>query len=340
MHHHIVALERIHQPLPASFSFPPGHSYTLTVHEAPDASKLRARVAPATILIVTTVKLSAEILAADVTPHLQYVAVMATGTDPVDLEACKARGIRVTNSPSANLDSVSEHALSLYFAARRRTALLDRLTRSVPSEWKAKKSLSGALRFADGSPPLTCKDEVMGIIGYGPLGKRIAGLGRALGMQVLIASRKNTQLNRVLPSTDLDHSRVPFEDVLRESTVLVLSLPRTPETVNLLSTPEFETMSPYAVLVNVARGGIVDEAAVLKALQDGQIAGYGTDVFEKEPAEGPDECVLFSEEAKALNITVSPHLAWFAGTTLTNLSRILKETVEAWVAGEPINVIV
>jgi glycerate dehydrogenase len=159
-------------------------------------------------------------------------------------------------------------------------------------------------------------------------------------MQVLIASRKNTHLDGVLPPTDPDQSRVPFEDVLRKSTVLVLSLPRNAQTLNLLSTPEFEMMSPYTMIVNVARGGIVDEAALLKALQDGQISGYGTDVLDKEPAEGPEDCVLFSEEAKSLNIAVSPHLAWFAGTTLANIARILKETVGAWAAGEPINVIV
>jgi glycerate dehydrogenase len=171
MHHHIVALERINQPLPDSFAFPPGDTYTLTIHEAADASQLRARAAPATILLVTTIKLTAEILAPEVTPHLQYIACLATGIDIIDLEACKKRGIRVTNTPSANLDSVSEHAMSLYFAGRRKTAMLDRLTRSVPSDWKKKGSLTGVLRFADGKPPLTCKDEVMGIIGYGPLGE-------------------------------------------------------------------------------------------------------------------------------------------------------------------------
>ena len=95
---------------------------------------------------------------------------MATGTDPVDLEACQKRGVRVTNTPAANLDAVSEHAISLYFAARRRTVLMDGLTRQVPSLWKRDGSLSRYMRFADGTPPLTCKDEVMGIVGYGSLG--------------------------------------------------------------------------------------------------------------------------------------------------------------------------
>ena len=171
MHHHIVALERMHQPLPDTFDFPPSITYDLTVYERPDASLLASRVRDATIIIITTTKVPAEILHPDVTPKLQLVAVMASGTDPVDLEACRKRGIRVTNCPAANIDSVSEHAISLYFATRRRTVLLDRLTRKVPSEWKEKRTLLEHMKYADGTPPLTCKDEVMGVVGYGALGR-------------------------------------------------------------------------------------------------------------------------------------------------------------------------
>lgn len=169
MHHEIVALERVHQPVPDKFDFKSA-TYTLTNHERPDYAHLRARIRNATIIIVTTMKITADVLAADVTPNLKLVAVMATGTDPVDLEACKKRGIRVTNCPGANLEAVSEHAISLYFAARRRTVMLDRLTRAVPSEWKEKRSLMGHMKFADGHPPLTCRDEVMGVVGHGALG--------------------------------------------------------------------------------------------------------------------------------------------------------------------------
>jgi lactate dehydrogenase-like 2-hydroxyacid dehydrogenase len=166
-------------------------------------------------------------------------------------------------------------------------------------------------------------------------------------MKVLIAARKPHTpllegLNQVLPplTSSSTEDRVPFADVLRQSTVLVLSLPRNPQTINLMSTPEFETMSPYAVLVNIARGGIVDEAAVVQALKQDKIAGYATDVFEKEPAEGPEDTPLMSDEAKDLNITLSPHLAWFAARTLKNLGGILKNTIEAWVEGKELNVVV
>lgn len=166
--HSIVALESLHQPLPQDgFGFPS----TLTTYPKTDSREdLHARVRDATIIITTTVRLDASTLAPTVTPKLQYIAVSATGTDHVDLEAARARGIRVTNCPNANLDAVPEHALSLYFAARRRTVALDRMVRQVPSEWKQKGSLGRHLRFADGTMPLTCKDEVVGIVGYGALG--------------------------------------------------------------------------------------------------------------------------------------------------------------------------
>lgn len=172
VHHEIVALEKIHQPLPSSFNLSPPNTYNLTTYDKPDSSPevLHPRIRNASIIIITTINISAETLASDVTPNLQLVAVMAAGTDSVDLDACKRRGIRVTNCPAANLDAVSEHAISLYFAARRRTVLLDRATREIPSEWIEKKTLTGRLRFPDGKPPLSCGDEIMGIVGYGALG--------------------------------------------------------------------------------------------------------------------------------------------------------------------------
>jgi lactate dehydrogenase-like 2-hydroxyacid dehydrogenase len=168
MQHQIVALEKQHQPLPVDgFEFP----NTLTAYEKTSTrEELHARIHNATIVISTTVKLDAATLDPSVTPHLQYIAASATGTDHVDLAAAKARGIRVTNCPGANLDAVSEHAISLYFAARRRTALLDRKTREQPSEWKREGSINKYMRLPDGLPPLTCKDEVLGVVGYGGLG--------------------------------------------------------------------------------------------------------------------------------------------------------------------------
>jgi len=156
-------------------------------------------------------------------------------------------------------------------------------------------------------------------------------------MEVLIASRKGTSSTPIICSTS---ARVSFEEVLKRATVLFLSVPKTSETINLISSPELETMSPKTVIINISRGGIVDEAAVVSALKQGMIAGYGTDVTTIEPPNGSEDSPLLNTEAKGLNITISPHLAWAASRTLRNLERMLKENVELWIAGTPKDVIV
>lgn len=179
----------------------------------------------------------------------------------------------------------------------------------------------------------------------GGLGKRIAAVGRALGMKVLVAARKPSSnpaqedAQDALQAPKTEDGRVPFDDVLRQATVIVLALPRNPETLNLLSAAEFERMHPYALLINIARGGIVDEAAVVQALKEKRIAGYATDVYQVEPVGGPEDTPLLAEDAKGLNITLSPHLAWFSQRTIKNLGEILKATTEAAIKGEDFNVI-
>lgn len=172
MHFEIVALEKQHQPLFQTLDLPQNTTYSLTAYQSTTRDELHARIRNANIVIVTTVKLDDEALSAAIA--LRTVIVSATGTDCVDLQSCKARAIRVCNCPGANLEAVSEHAISLYFAARRRTVLLDAVTRGWPSgeryEWKERGSVNTYLRLPDGKPPMTCGDEVLGIVGYGGLG--------------------------------------------------------------------------------------------------------------------------------------------------------------------------
>lgn len=167
-------------------------------------------------------------------------------------------------------------------------------------------------------------------------GKRIEATATALGMEVLVAERKE---RKVGSSIDSSSSRTPFAEVLKRSTVLILCLPRTPESLNLISTTELKAMSPQTVIVNVSRGGIVDEHAILAALKDGTISGYATDVLVTEPAEGIEDSPLLSEETKTLNLTISPHVAWNGERTRQNLQRIVKDNIESFIGGNPKNVV-
>ena len=169
MHHHIVVLEGVHARMP-DFEVAPPESYEMTVYNTTTPAELAARLENATIVVATTVKLTAVFLSPEVSPKLKFIAVLGTGTDHVDLAACEARGITVSHTPNGNLEAVSEHAISLYFAVRRRLVMMADLTRAVPSEWKAKGSVARHMLDSKGKLQLTCGEEVAGIMGHGAIG--------------------------------------------------------------------------------------------------------------------------------------------------------------------------
>ena len=172
MHHHIVGLEAIHLPYP-EFVAPSPHTCTNMSYQTTRPEELHDRIKDATIIIATTVKLDAHTLSPEVTPKLQMVAIMASGTDHVDLDACRKRGIIASNCPHAPTEVVSNHAIGLYFAARRKTVMMHNITTANPSEWKAKRSVVGYVKDASGNAPISVRDEICGIIGYGALGETI-----------------------------------------------------------------------------------------------------------------------------------------------------------------------
>ncbi|KAE8157311.1 hypothetical protein BDV40DRAFT_308831 [Aspergillus tamarii] len=328
--HHIVAIEAVHCPIP---SFDLAQPYSLDVYSWTNEADLASRVKDATIILTTTIRLSAGTLSPQITPKLRLIVIMASGTDCVDKSAAKARGIDVCYCPGTNVDSVSEHAIGLYFATRRKLVTLNNITTAVPAdmthdtEWKMNGSIHKQLRTADGKAPLLCCDETVGIIGYGSLGKRIEELAHGLGMNVIVAERKGATPRP---------GRISFEDTLRKATVLILCLPRSPETVNLISIEELRMMPAQAVLINVARGGIVDEGALFHALKEESISGAAVDVYANEPI-GRGDSPLLNPDAANLNLVLTPHLAWFAERTLQNLQAAVKCTVERWCVGDTIN---
>lgn len=174
-------------------------------------------------------------------------------------------------------------------------------------------------------------------------------------MTVLIASRKGAALDAVpattepMPiGTEIPNGRTPFTEVLHRSSVLVLCLPRNLETINMISDDEFRMMSPKAIVVNITRGGIIDEHALLRALKGGLIDGCATDVFLKEPSgagdhwkEGDSPILRLSEaEADEMNLLVTPHVAWYANVTIDNYLRTFKQNVEDWCSGKLSNIVV
>jgi phosphoglycerate dehydrogenase-like enzyme len=316
--HHIVVLEGVHAAMP-TFDFP----HRITVHQNTAPAQLRECIKDATIVINCVCPITPSDL--DHAPNLQCVSVMAVGLGWLDKPAFAARGITVTNCAGGNVDAVSEHFLGLYCSLRKRVVQVhNSVTRT--NEWREKGTLT---KLWPSGPPRGARQEVLGIFGYGTLGKRIQQLCSAIGFrEVLIAERKGSSTTRP--------GRVTFEECLKRSTVLAITLPHGPETIDLISTPELGKMQKDAILINVARGGIVNEAALATALRNGTIAGAATDVLETEPG-GPGSSPLLPDtnkgEGEVPNLVVSSHIAWFTQSTIENYQRLLKDGVEGFVEG-------
>ncbi|KAK7975689.1 hypothetical protein PG989_014152 [Apiospora arundinis] len=359
-HHNIVSLETFWVPLPAAFRFPAGHTHTLTAYPLTDRSQVAERIRDASIVLLSVLQLDAALLSPEVCPHLRMIAVVASGTDNLDLEACRRRGIHVANTPHANADSVAEHALALYFAARRSVVLAhSRTQRGVWTNPTEGPRLLRTLNGPDGKPPRTSGREVVGIIGYGAVGKKVAKLFKALGMQIMVSGRKGAADPKEEGETTTgqvdgkgegsgggEDARTPFDTVIRAASVLVLCLPRLPSTENLIGAAELDAMPAHAVLVNVARGGIVDERALVDALRSRSIAGAATDVYAREPA-GPETGTPLlprnEEEAAALrelNLVTTPHVAWCAEDTNRNYNDMTVENIHSWLEGRATNTVV
>ncbi|XXG98945.1 hypothetical protein Hte_005278 [Hypoxylon texense] len=323
-HHIVVALESFFVPIPP-LDLPAPHTYELQEYSRTRPDQVAERIRDADILISTIVPITADVLRPAVSPRLKMVAVVASGTDAVDLDACRARGVVVANTPHCNTVAVAEHTVALYFAARRSVVLSHALVQA--GAWPQSGTLQKALNGPDGKPPKTCRDETLGIVGYGAVGKVVESMAKGLGMKVLISGRKG--------ESTAPEGRTPFETLIRESSVVVLCLPRSPGSLDLISDAELGAMKPYAVLVNVSRGLIVDEKALVAALRSGRIAGYATDVYAREPASA-ENSPLVGPQTEGLNLVTTPHVAWSAESTNEKFHRALKENIAGWLStGQP-----
>lgn len=168
-HHHIVFLQGAAVPQVPQFSLPAPFTYSQTVHDWTTPAEVAERIRDASILVLSAIRIDAIALSPENSPHLKLIVMVATGYDCVDLEACRKRGIVVCNCPNSNIEAVSEHAIGLYFATRRR--YLDMHLSTKAGNWKKRGLLMFDYLNKDGTPPLTCQDEVAGIIGNGNVGK-------------------------------------------------------------------------------------------------------------------------------------------------------------------------
>jgi len=253
----------------------------------PRGDLLRLVAGADAVLTLLGDRVDAELLEA-AGPQLRCVANVAVGHDNVDVAAAAERGVVVTNTPGVLDDATADLTLALILAATRRVVEGDRLIRSG-RDW------SWGMHFMLGSG---LQGRLLGIVGLGGIGRRVAQRARAFGMRIAYHSRHPAPAE---VEAELGAERMPLERLLAEADVLSLHCPLTPETHHLIGPVELAAMKPSAVLVNAARGPIVDEAALAAALNDGRIAAAGLDVYEHEPQVEPGLLDLG-------NVVLTPHL--------------------------------
>lgn len=294
----------------------PGFPHQWQSHEETAPGQVLERLQEADIAIVNKVRLDADTLAR--LPGLKLVAIAATGSDNVDLAACHQAGIAVCNIRDYSRNSVPEHALALIMALNRN---LHAYRASIAAgRWQE----AGQFCYFD-YPVRDMAGQTLGLVGYGTIARDLERLATALGMKVLVAARKGQ------PAVE---GRLAFDEVLARADVLSLHCPLTPETRHLLGPRELALMKPDALLINVGRGGLVDESALLAALENGTIGGAGFDVVTEEPP-APDNPLL--QALRYPNFILTPHVAWASHSAMQRLADQLIDNIEAFVAGREQN---
>jgi glycerate dehydrogenase len=252
--------------------------------------------------------------------RLKLIAIAATGSDCVDLDYCRARGLAVCNARGYAATSVPEHALMMIFALRRNLiAYRTDVQRGLWGQSKQFCLLTHELQ--------DIRDSTLGVVGFGSIGKAMASLARSVGMQVLVSERKHAKVTRA--------GRISFEDTLRRSDVLTLHCPLTAETRKLIGPDEFKLMKRTALLINTARGALIDDAALIEALRTQLIAGAGLDTLREEPPRQGAALI----DLNLPNLIVTPHVAWASNQAMQTLADQVIDNIEAFVKGKPQNLL-
>lgn len=267
-------------------------------------------------IIINKIVVDEALLAA--CPKLKYVGVFATGYNVVDIEACRKRGITVTNVPGYSTNAVAQLAFALLLNF---LGAIDKYTASVAAgDWVKSKCFTYTPY-----PTYELHGKTFGIYGYGNIGKAVAKIADAFGANVIICTRTQPK--------NCPYPLVSQEELFKTSDIISLHCPLTEVTANLINEHTLSLMKRSAVLINTARGGLVDEAALAKALNSGRIAGACADTVTVEPMKADNPLL------HAKNCYITPHIAWTATEAKDRLVKIAAENLKAFLDGTPKNVV-
>lgn len=287
----------------------------LVCHPTTSPEEVAARIDGCELVITNKVVLDAELIHS--ARALKLICIVATGVNNIDLAAASAKGIVVCNSQGYGVHSVAQHVLGLMLALHTRLLDYDRAVRR--GDWN-RASQFCLLDY----PILELNGRTLGIIGYGALGQEVARLARCFGMQVLVAARPG--------SNAIPADRVAMNELLATSDVISLHCPLTEQTRNLIDAEALACMKPGSFLINAARGGVVNEAALKEALCSGHLGGAATDVLTEEPPRTGN--ILLDSDIP--NLIVTPHSAWGSVQARETIIRQTAENIRGYLAGTPI----
>jgi len=287
----------------------------LTVYDSTPADKIAERCKDLDVVIINKIKFTEEIL--DKCKSLKLICVFATGYDNIDIAAAKRNGIAVCNVPGYSTDSVALFTIATVLSL---ATHLNAYNRYVSSGEYTASGIPNKL------VPVyhEIKGKTWGIIGYGNIGKAVGKIAEAMGAQILI--NKRTPLN--------DKKCVDIETLCRESDIITVHCPLTPQTKGLINETTISTMKNDVILVNEARGAVLDEAAVANAIEKGKIGAFGCDVYSREPF---DTDHPFNRIMKLDNVILTPHAAWGSYEARVRCISIIRDNIQSFIDSKTLN---
>ena len=311
--HHIVFLDRDILPTECPR---PSFPHTWVEYPTTTLGQLDVRLANATIVISSKIPLRAETLARH--SNIRFIAVAGTGVDPFDLDYCRQTGIVVSNVAGYAKQTVAEHTLMLILAlSRNLIAYRDDLQ---AGKWQ--RTAPFCFHEAQIS---NLNGKTLGIVGEGAIGSAVADIAKGFGMRVVFSHHK--------PMRDSSVERLDLNELLQHSDVVSLHCPLNNNTKQLMGEAQFRIMKSSAFLINTSRGGLIDENALVRALQEKWIAGAGLDVLAKEPPTEGNPLL----DLNLPNLIITPHVAWASEQALQTFNAELLANIEAFAAGQPRN---
>ncbi len=293
-----------------------GECSSLPVFRTTAPEEVAERIVGTELIILNKVRITRDHLLG--APSVRLICIAATGTDIVDLRAASDLGVTVCNCRSYGTDSVVQHVFAAILALH--TNLLSYHKAVKDGHWQKAQQFC----FLD-FPIVELKGKVLGIVGYGNLGRAVADIGRAFGMKIIVARR---------PGSPADE-RPTLAEILPEVDILTLHCPLTDHTRHLIDSSALALMKSTAFLINAARGGIVDEAALAKALLSRRIAGAAVDVLSNEPPRQGNPLL----DPRLTNLIITPHIAWASREARQRILDQTAENIKAFKIGAPIRVV-